>query len=277
MIDESEDVLAELRPKSGDLNEQTITLKMIMRRNLVDAGKNTYENKKDVLQAADSKAEQLLKLTHIHLDRENIGKIDNLAEYLGPVTNLYLQHNLIKRIENLELLGKLAFLTLSNNRIARVENLRCLRSLKLLDLSANLIEEFDVAELPYSLIVLDLRENKCLDGGEESIWCRMRYTDRVCGYLENLIQLNGEEIEVEDDSSGDEERKDELALDKLDIDDGDANGHFEAMQSLTQRIIDSSKERQFKYDIESQAELESVRCELERSHASFIQKLNEHK
>ena len=121
MIDESEDVLAELRPKSGDLNEQTITLKMIMRRNLVDAGKNTYENKKDVLQAADSKAEQLLKLTHIHLDRENIGKIDNLAEYLGPVTNLYLQHNLIKRIENLELLGKLAFLTLSNNRIARVE------------------------------------------------------------------------------------------------------------------------------------------------------------
>ena len=44
----------------------------------------------------EMKAKQLLKLTHIHLDREQIGEIDNLAEYLGSdVTNLYLQSNLI--------------------------------------------------------------------------------------------------------------------------------------------------------------------------------------
>lgn len=288
MIDESSeenDFVAELPHKENEIKEQTITLKMIMRRNLTEASsvKKTFENKKDVLQAADNKAEQLLKLTHIHLDRENIAKIDNLAEYLGPVTNLYLQHNLIKKIENLELLNKLTFLTLANNCISRVENLRCLKNLKLLDLSANFIDEFDVGELPYSLIVLDLRGNKCLDGDGndgESTWVRNRYRDRLCGYLQNLVQLNGEEIEDEDgdEDSGEEDYGvEKLKLDGVDLDDGDSNKHFEVMQNLTQRIIDSSKARQIEYDIESKAELENFRSELERSHASFIEKLNQFK
>ena len=36
------------------------------------------------------RAAALLKLSHVRLDREQIGDIDNL-DCLGPVTNLYLQ------------------------------------------------------------------------------------------------------------------------------------------------------------------------------------------
>ena len=107
----------------------SITIKMIMERNLkktvrpnttsdpignteelsdVDEYVDTSKNKKarDYEDIAELKANQLLKLTHVHLDRENIGEIDNLAEYLGDVTHLYLQHNLIDKIENLEFLHK---------------------------------------------------------------------------------------------------------------------------------------------------------------------------
>lgn len=64
------------------------------------------EKRQNYANVAELKANQLLGLTRVHLDRENIGEIDNLDTYLGDVTHLYLQHNLIKRIENLEFLHK---------------------------------------------------------------------------------------------------------------------------------------------------------------------------
>ena len=186
-----------------------ITLKIIIKRNLkinnkvegsrklprirdVDEGdeegyddEENYENYQDT---AELKASQLLKLTHIHLDREQIGEIDNLAECLGDVTNLYLQHNLIKRIENLEFLRKLKFLCLANNQIRLVENLNMLENLKLLDLSSNLIEEVaNVNELPKNLISLDLRDNACLLGKS---WTET--SAQIHSHLKHLSQFNGQ-------------------------------------------------------------------------------------
>jgi Leucine-rich repeat (LRR) protein len=150
--------------------KQEITMQLIIKRNLIStktnptlmlSSRSVTPKDEDVRMAksikAEEQAEKLLKLTHIHLDRENIVMIDNLAEYLGPITNLYLQHNLIERIENLEFLTNLKFLVLSNNRIKKIENLKCLKKLKFLDLSFNLILKFNVDELPSSLIILDLR------------------------------------------------------------------------------------------------------------------------
>ena len=105
--------------KSKSKKPQTITLKLIMDRNYPkeaateeasinpnaikeeDETSDTspdlvYKSVEDML---DLKAKRLLKLTHIYLDREQIGEIDNLAEYLHDASNLYLQHNLIKKIE----------------------------------------------------------------------------------------------------------------------------------------------------------------------------------
>jgi len=169
----------------------TITLKLIMERNLKktqpvrparellsDVNEDSAtddetdestraKNNRDYTDIAELKASQLLKLTHVHLDREQIGEIDNLAEYLGDVTHLYLQQNLIEKIENLEFLHRLKFICLANNRIKRVENLSMLSNLKFLDLSHNCIADFDVKELPAGLVSLDLRENPCLEDGEK--------------------------------------------------------------------------------------------------------------
>ena len=90
------------RQQSGD------TLPKITELNEADSLDEvaTESKQTDLEDTVEMKANQLLRLTHVHLDRECIGEIDNLAEYLDDVTHLFLQHNLIERIENLEFLHK---------------------------------------------------------------------------------------------------------------------------------------------------------------------------
>ena len=189
---------------------KTITFKMIIDRNLnikpeeKNSLKPNEESEENVSKEpalsdvgasiedeAFIKAKKLLKLTHIHLDRENIEEIDNLAEYLGEVTHLYLQYNLIKKIENLDFLVNIKFLILSNNQIEKIENLTCLKRLKLLDLSYNLIDKIDIYELPKSLSFLDLRENECF---KSQSWYANNYEEKLLNYLVELKQLNGEDF-----------------------------------------------------------------------------------
>ncbi len=118
----------------------------------------------------------LNKITHLRLDRENIGRIDSL-ELLGKkVTNVYLQHvradeaadvdiqsraiwitfskeinelllqNRIPRLENLDCLPNLTFLMLAENQINRIEGLSHLHKLAFLDLSQNQIKSFDIGK-----------------------------------------------------------------------------------------------------------------------------------
>ncbi|ELU15480.1 hypothetical protein CAPTEDRAFT_203432 [Capitella teleta] len=130
--------------------------------------------------------EKLNAISHLRLDRENIGEIDSL-ELLGKsVKNVYLQNNKIRRIENFECLPCVQFLTLSCNEISCVEGLLCLSSLKFLDLSNNKIEELQIDELPQSLIILDLRNNPCTQ--------KPHYRENLVHQLPNLRQLDGVEL-----------------------------------------------------------------------------------
>jgi hypothetical protein len=243
----------------NDNKPKTITLKMIITRNLNTdkradfqaeyAGKFDLDdqlitsndgNSDETNDRFEMKAKQLLKLTHIHLDREQIGEIDNLAEYLGSdVTNLYLQSNLIKQIENLEFLNKLKFLTLQNNQISKIENLSTLTQLKLLDLSHNLINEINVKELPKNLSFLDLRENECLTGSNQT-WIKYNYSDLIKNYLKDLKQLNGEHLEATD-TSDDDDDDDENASNT-----DENNTTLDTFQTLSERIVERSKQRQVK-------------------------------
>jgi hypothetical protein len=243
----------------NDNKPKTITLKMIITRNLNTdkradfqaeyAGKFDLDdqlitsndgNSDETNDRFEMKAKQLLKLTHIHLDREQIGEIDNLAEYLGSdVTNLYLQSNLIKQIENLEFLNKLKFLTLQNNQISKIENLSTLTQLKLLDLSHNLINEINVKELPKNLSFLDLRENECLTGSNQT-WIKYNYSDLIKNYLRDLKQLNGEHLEATDTSDNDDD-DDENASNT-----DENNTTLDTFQTLSERIVERSKQRQVK-------------------------------
>lgn len=218
-----------------DIKPHKITLKLIMDRNMpkkLEKPKiDTIAEEEDqpVGNLADLKAQQLLKLTHIHLDRENIDEIDNLAEYLGDITHLYLQHNLITKIENLEFFQNLKFLVLSNNQIEIVENLQTLKSLKLLDLSYNQIKVLDVKELPMGLCFLNLVGNPCT---EIAGW--RDYELKIKSHLRRLIQLNENEL---DDDDGDEieEKEDEIENNEDQLD---------TMERTQQEIVKRSQDRQ---------------------------------
>ena len=202
---------------------KSITLKMIMDKNL--KGKFENEGTEKGASRVDMKAEAVMKLTHVYLDREGIGEIDNLAEYLGDVTHIYLQQNVIKKIENLEFFKKLKFLVLSNNEIRIIENVKYLDNLKLLDLSFNLIDDFDVKELPRSLSFLDLRGNDCITNKS---WESLSYINQLRDHLPRLCQLNGEDFVEESDTSTSEEFVEEI--------DG-------KMEKLRDEIVDRSKQR----------------------------------
>lgn len=267
-----------------DVKPRSITLKLILERNLNiesrENFKNEYMNKIDFnnadlieteedksLDKAELKANQLLKLTHIHLDREQIGEIDNLSEYLGEVTNLYLQCNLIRRIENLEFLYKLKFLVLSNNQIRHIENLLGLKQLKLLDLSYNLIDEFDVKELPKCLAFLDLRENECLTGPNQT-WSTRNYTNLIMNHLHELKQLNGEDLSSQSDeeTSGGEENDNQA-------NDRELFSQIDSFKMLSERIIERSRQRQIDDAVHLNERSQLNKLRMEEARQSFDKNL----
>ena len=263
--------------------KQYISMQLIIKRNLISPKSNptlllssrcatpkeqTDADLKAIKSAkAEEQAEKLLKLTHIHLDRENIVEIDNLAEYLGPITNLYLQYNLIKKIENLEFLTSLKFLVLSNNQIETIENLKHLKQLKFLDLANNLIFEFDANELPTELMILDLRGNKCCT--DEKCWKENNYEEKLREHLKNIEQLNGRQL----NSNNEYERKinENNEIDE-DLDER-VNQDVTKMHKIGEEIIERSKLRQKEYELKSKKSFELMKLELERSKKDLLEKL----
>ncbi|RNA22986.1 leucine-rich repeat-containing 46 [Brachionus plicatilis] len=205
--------------QQNDLAPKKISLKLIMERNLKNLDFKTDQVNDDKVEI---KANQLLKLTQIHLDRENIDEIDNLVEYLGDIRNLYLQHNLIRKIENLEFFKNLKFLVLSNNKIERVENLKQLNNLKFLDLSFNLIESFQTDEFPRCLTFLDLSGNKCVSNSE--FW--ENFVSESQEHFSKLIQLNRVNVS-------------EIQREK-----NHAINYDESLDDIMQRIVERSTNRQ---------------------------------
>lgn len=82
---------------------------------------------------------EISTLEEIALHQENIDKIELLNTHCRNLKILLLQHNLISKIENLNMLKRLEYLNLSLNNIEVIENLEGLESLKKLDLTINFI------------------------------------------------------------------------------------------------------------------------------------------
>ncbi|XP_078376928.1 leucine-rich repeat-containing protein 46-like isoform X3 [Oculina patagonica] len=220
-----------------DKKHQKISISLIAKRNIIKRSDRS----------ADKTAAELLKLSHVRLDREQISEIDNL-DCLGPVTNLYLQNNEIRRIENLEVLPKLRFLTLAENKISRVENLKILNNLQFLDLSDNQIESFET-EFPASLIILLLKGNPFTQ--------HVEYKKKLLGALPALRQLDGEEItrqdrleagcpvESESDEESDDPEEEETELESGEGQQGSLQQHLNDMLVRAKiRTIKEEKEHE---------------------------------
>ncbi|OPJ88383.1 dynein axonemal assembly factor 11 [Patagioenas fasciata] len=131
---------------------------------------------------------EIFSLEEISLHQQEIEKLEHLDKWCRDLKILYLQNNLIPKIENVGKLKKLEYLNVALNNIERIENLEGCEELKKLDLTANFIGELSSIEAlkcnihlkelflvgnPCTefegyrqFVVATLRQLKCLDSKE---------------------------------------------------------------------------------------------------------------
>jgi internalin A len=121
-----------------------------------------YEEKDNQLTTLDHRLVQLPQLTHLVLDFNNIGKIENLKGLINLV-ELNLIFNWLTKIENLSGLGNLLKLDLGDNQISKIENLEGLQNLLELDLSNNQLTDILPLSDLTNLSKLNLNSNRISD------------------------------------------------------------------------------------------------------------------
>ena len=134
----------------------------------------------------------LSTLEEISLHQENIERIENLEFYCRHIKILYLQDNIIEKLENLDKLKELEYLNMAVNSISKIENLEKCESLKKLDLTMNFVDIEDLKESCDCLSKVDSLREIYLTGNpcEKFKYCKQY----VIGRCPQLIIYNGDEI-----------------------------------------------------------------------------------
>uniref|UniRef100_A0A8C4UC62 Leucine-rich repeat-containing protein 6 n=1 Tax=Falco tinnunculus TaxID=100819 RepID=A0A8C4UC62_FALTI len=133
---------------------------------------------------------EIFSLEEISLHQQEIEKLEYLDKWCRDLKILYLQNNLIPKIENVGKLKKLEYLNVALNNIERIENLEGCEELKKLDLTANFIGELSSIEaLKYNIHLkeLFLVGNPCTEFEG--------YREFVVATLHQLKFLDSKEIE----------------------------------------------------------------------------------
>ncbi|NXM24483.1 TILB protein, partial [Oxyruncus cristatus] len=133
---------------------------------------------------------EIFSLEEISLHQQEIEKLEYLDKWCRDLKILYLQNNLIPKIENVSRLKKLEYLNVALNNIERIENLEGCEELKKLDLTANFIGELSSIEsLKHNIHLkeLFLAGNPCTEFEG--------YRQFVVATLHQLKYLDSKEIE----------------------------------------------------------------------------------
>ncbi|NXA58103.1 TILB protein, partial [Mohoua ochrocephala] len=133
---------------------------------------------------------EIFSLEEISLHQQEIEKLEHLDKWCRDLKILYLQNNLIPKIENVGKLKKLEYLNVALNNIERIENLEGCEELKKLDLTANFIGELSsIASLKCNIHLkeLFLVGNPCTEFEG--------YRQFVVATLHQLKYLDSKEIE----------------------------------------------------------------------------------
>ncbi|XP_053394299.1 dynein axonemal assembly factor 11-like [Mercenaria mercenaria] len=143
-----------------------------------------------VRKKAEHNEREIFSLEELSLHQENIEKIENLDKWCKHLKILYLQSNLIPKIENVGRLKKLVYLNLALNNVEVIENLEGCESLEKLDLTVNFVGELTSIECLKRNIFfkeLYLTGNPCsqYEG----------YRDYVIATLPHLKTLDGTTVE----------------------------------------------------------------------------------
>ncbi|KAM9789473.1 dynein axonemal assembly factor 11 [Neosynchiropus ocellatus] len=89
---------------------------------------------------------EVFSLEEVSLHQQDIEKIEHIERWCRDLKILYLQNNLIPRIENVGRLKKLQYLNLALNNIEVIENLEGCESLQKLDLTVNFVGQLSSVE-----------------------------------------------------------------------------------------------------------------------------------
>ncbi|XP_071218680.1 dynein axonemal assembly factor 11 isoform X3 [Salvelinus alpinus] len=132
---------------------------------------------------------EILSLEEVSLHQQDIEKIEHIDKWCRDLKILYLQNNLIPRIENVYRLKKLEYLNLALNNVELIENLEGCESLQKLDLTVNFVGRLSSVEsLKHNLHLqeLFLVGNPCTEFEG--------YRQYVVASLPQLKYLDGKEI-----------------------------------------------------------------------------------
>ncbi|KAM4865566.1 dynein axonemal assembly factor 11 isoform 2-T2 [Thomomys bottae] len=132
----------------------------------------------------------IFSLEELSLHQQEIEKLEHIDKWCRELKILYLQNNLIGKIENVNKLKKLEYLNLALNNIEKIENLEGCEVLTKLDLTVNFIGDLSsIKTLKHNIHLkeLFLMGNPCasFDG----------YRAFVVATLPQLKWLDGKEIE----------------------------------------------------------------------------------
>ncbi|KAJ1194206.1 hypothetical protein NDU88_003500 [Pleurodeles waltl] len=133
---------------------------------------------------------EIFSLEEISLHQQEIERIEHIDKWCRDLKILYLQNNLIPKIENVSRLKKLEYLNLALNNIEIIENLEGCESLQKLDLTVNFVGQLSSIESLKHNIHLEelfLVGNPCAEFAG--------YREFVVATLEQLRWLDGKEIE----------------------------------------------------------------------------------
>uniref|UniRef100_A0A8C8YL06 Leucine-rich repeat-containing protein 6 n=1 Tax=Prolemur simus TaxID=1328070 RepID=A0A8C8YL06_PROSS len=132
----------------------------------------------------------IFSLEELSLHQQEIEKLEHIDKWCRDLKILYLQNNLIGKIENVSRLKKLEYLNLALNNIEKIENLEGCERLTKLDLTVNFIGELSsIKTLQHNIHLkeLFLVGNPCTDFDG--------YRQFVVATLQQLKWLDGKEIE----------------------------------------------------------------------------------
>ncbi|KAG7260787.1 hypothetical protein CRUP_026919 [Coryphaenoides rupestris] len=132
---------------------------------------------------------EIVSLEEVSLHQQDIERIQHLDTWCRELRILYLQNNLIPRIENLGRLKKLEYLNLALNNIEAIENLEGCESLQKLDLTLNFVgclSSVDALRANIHLRELFLVGNPCAQFQD--------YRQYVVATLSQLQRLDGQEV-----------------------------------------------------------------------------------
>jgi len=135
---------------------------------------------------------QLSNLEEISLHQFDIERIEHLDKYCKHLRIIYLQNNIIPRMENLNRLKELEYLNLALNNISLIENIERCESLKKLDLTLNFIELKDLEMSLSNLKPVESLEQLYLTGNPCTDWEHFRQF--AVAMLPQLHQLDGKDI-----------------------------------------------------------------------------------